>query len=82
MSAEAARETQGDACETAPARVERGAPSARHARAAADRRRRLALYVLCVGMLMIVLDVTIVNVALPVDPGRPALLDARASRGS
>ena len=31
----------------------------------ADRRRRLALYVLCVGMLMIVLDVTIVNVALP-----------------
>src|SRR3954452_5414703 len=30
-----------------------------------DRSRRLALYVLCVGMLMIVLDVTIVNVALP-----------------
>jgi predicted MFS family arabinose efflux permease len=30
-----------------------------------DRRRRLALYVLCVGMLMIVLDATIVNVALP-----------------
>ena len=30
-----------------------------------DRRRSLALYVLCVGMLMIVLDVTIVNVALP-----------------
>jgi len=29
------------------------------------RERRLALYVLCVGMLMIVLDVTIVNVALP-----------------
>ena len=28
-------------------------------------RRRLALYVLCVGMLMIVLDATIVNVALP-----------------
>ena len=31
----------------------------------ADRARWLALYVLCAGMLMIVLDVTIVNVALP-----------------
>src|SRR5947207_15741058 len=30
-----------------------------------DRSRWLALYVLCIGMLMIVLDVTIVNVALP-----------------
>jgi EmrB/QacA subfamily drug resistance transporter len=30
-----------------------------------DRNRWLALYVLCVGMLMIVLDATIVNVALP-----------------
>jgi EmrB/QacA subfamily drug resistance transporter len=30
-----------------------------------DRRRWLALYTLCAGMLMIVLDVTIVNVALP-----------------
>src|SRR5918999_888445 len=30
-----------------------------------DRRKWLALYVLCVGMLMIVLDATIVNVALP-----------------
>jgi EmrB/QacA subfamily drug resistance transporter len=30
-----------------------------------DRSRWLALYVLCVGVLMIVLDVTIVNVALP-----------------
>jgi EmrB/QacA subfamily drug resistance transporter len=30
-----------------------------------DRNRWIALYVLCVGMLMIVLDITIVNVALP-----------------
>ena len=30
-----------------------------------DTRRWMALYVLCVGMLMIVLDATIVNVALP-----------------
>src|SRR5918997_2360369 len=30
-----------------------------------DRSRWTALYVLCVGMLMIVLDVTVVNVALP-----------------
>src|SRR4028119_1463889 len=30
-----------------------------------DRKRWLALYVLCTGVLMIVLDVTIVNVALP-----------------
>ncbi len=33
--------------------------------AAPDSRRWLALYVLCAGMLMIVLDATIVNVALP-----------------
>ncbi len=33
--------------------------------ATTDRRRWMALYVLCVGMLMIVLDVTVVNVALP-----------------
>jgi EmrB/QacA subfamily drug resistance transporter len=32
---------------------------------AGDRRRWIALYVLCAGMLMIVLDVTVVNVALP-----------------
>jgi EmrB/QacA subfamily drug resistance transporter len=32
---------------------------------ATDRNRWIALYVLCVGMLMIVLDATIVNVALP-----------------
>src|SRR5882757_5359329 len=30
-----------------------------------DRSRWTALYVLCAGMLMIVLDITIVNVALP-----------------
>jgi EmrB/QacA subfamily drug resistance transporter len=36
---------------------------------AADRQRWLALYVLCVGMLMIVLDATIVNVALPTIQG-------------
>src|SRR2546423_12746880 len=33
--------------------------------ATSDRSRWLALVVLCVGMLMIVLDATIVNVALP-----------------
>ena len=33
--------------------------------AASDRSRWAALVVLCVGMLMIVLDVTVVNVALP-----------------
>ncbi len=32
---------------------------------ATERNRWIALYVLCVGMLMIVLDVTVVNVALP-----------------
>ncbi len=30
-----------------------------------DRARWIAFYVLCTGMLMIVLDVTVVNVALP-----------------
>ena len=30
-----------------------------------DRRRWIALYVLCAGVLMIVLDITVVNVALP-----------------
>jgi EmrB/QacA subfamily drug resistance transporter len=30
-----------------------------------DRKRWIALYVLCIGMLMIVLDATVVNVALP-----------------
>jgi EmrB/QacA subfamily drug resistance transporter len=36
-----------------------------HTTAIEDRTRWLALYVLCLGMLMIVLDATIVNVALP-----------------
>lgn len=31
----------------------------------ADRRRWMAFFVLCAGVLMIVLDTTIVNVALP-----------------
>jgi MFS family permease len=30
-----------------------------------DRNRWIAVYVLCAGVLMIVLDVTVVNVALP-----------------
>src|SRR3954465_8504215 len=33
--------------------------------AMSDRSRWIALYVLCAGMLMIVLDITVVNVALP-----------------
>src|SRR5215204_3181739 len=33
--------------------------------AQSDRSRWIALYVLCAGMLMIVLDITVVNVALP-----------------
>src|ERR1700704_3106439 len=37
-------------------------PQAEHAD---DRSRWIALYVLCVGVLMIVLDATVVNVALP-----------------
>src|SRR6185437_6326049 len=41
------------------------APEARAADGDQHRSRWLALYVLCLGMLMIVLDVTIVNVALP-----------------
>ena len=45
---------------------EQAVMSDRHESAATgDRRRWMALYVLCVGMLMIVLDVTVVNVALP-----------------
>jgi EmrB/QacA subfamily drug resistance transporter len=40
-------------------------PEKTMAQSTTDRSRWIALYVLCVGMLMIVLDVTIVNVALP-----------------
>src|SRR5918997_351698 len=42
-----------------------GGSSGRRSWGMADRKRWIALYVLCVGMLMIVLDVTVVNVALP-----------------
>jgi EmrB/QacA subfamily drug resistance transporter len=45
--------------------AEKGVPAAAVLPPEEDRRRWLALYVLCVGMLMIVLDATIVNVALP-----------------
>jgi EmrB/QacA subfamily drug resistance transporter len=41
------------------------APAAAPAGTGTDNRRWTALYVLCTGMLMIVLDMTIVNVALP-----------------
>jgi EmrB/QacA subfamily drug resistance transporter len=41
------------------------APQAPETPEAADRSRWIALYVLCTGMLMIVLDVTVTNVALP-----------------
>ncbi len=40
-------------------------PTLTSSQASTDRSRWLALYVLCAGMLMIVLDATIVNVALP-----------------
>jgi EmrB/QacA subfamily drug resistance transporter len=40
-------------------------PEKTMAQSTTDRSRWIALYVLCVGMLMIVLDVTVVNVALP-----------------
>jgi EmrB/QacA subfamily drug resistance transporter len=40
-------------------------PTATAAEPDGDRTRWIALYVLCVGMLMIVLDATVVNVALP-----------------
>jgi EmrB/QacA subfamily drug resistance transporter len=41
------------------------APETSHSASTRDRRRWVALYVLCAGVLMIVLDVTVVNVALP-----------------
>ena len=44
---------------------ERNRRRASHTDAAPRDERWVALYVLCVGMLMIVLDVTVVNVALP-----------------
>ncbi len=52
---------------TPPAAAARPAPAPRSApvTAAEDRNRWIALYVLCAGCLMIVLDVTVVNVALP-----------------
>ena len=51
--------------------------------AAPDLRSRwIALFVLCVGVLMIVLDATVVNVALPSIQERPRLLAGRASPGS
>ncbi len=49
-----------DTMRTTPRALERGAVDG-----GSDRSRWIALYVLCGGMLMIVLDVTIVNVALP-----------------
>src|SRR4051812_29336240 len=42
-----------------------GTVAGQQAETGSERRRWIALYVLCVGMLMIVLDATIVNVALP-----------------
>jgi EmrB/QacA subfamily drug resistance transporter len=46
--------------------TEQALSNERHESAATDDRRRwMALYALCAGMLMIVLDVTVVNVALP-----------------
>src|ERR1700750_637586 len=43
----------------------RSCPGLRGMTTQTERSRWIALYVLCVGMLMIVLDVTVVNVALP-----------------
>jgi EmrB/QacA subfamily drug resistance transporter len=54
------------AAKEAEGMTEQALNNERHDSAATgDRRRWMALYVLCVGMLMIVLDVTVVNVALP-----------------
>ena len=46
-------------------RYEVGKHEESHSETMGGRRRWIALYVLCVGMLMIVLDATLVNVALP-----------------
>ena len=41
-----------------------------------DRQRWISLYVLCVEMLMIVLDATVVNVALPAPSDLPIISQA------
>src|SRR5437588_4392180 len=46
-------------------KLEKGTAMATASQTDADRSRWVALVVLCVGMLMIVLDATVVNVALP-----------------
>ena len=45
------------------------------------RQKMLALYVLCTGFLMIILDGTIVNVALPSIQSRPGLLAVQPGVG-
>src|ERR1700694_1450491 len=45
--------------------TDRNARTADEQRRSSDRSRWIALYVLCAGVLMIVLDATVVNVALP-----------------
>ena len=47
----------------------------------ADPRRWKALGVLALIQFMLVLDITVVNVALPQHPGRPGLLPVRAGLG-
>ena len=56
-------------------------PAAVLAPAENDRSRWIALVVLCVGMLMIVLDATIVNVALPSIQERPGVLAVEPGLG-
>jgi EmrB/QacA subfamily drug resistance transporter len=56
-------ETDMQATETKDMRA--STPGAPHTEHPGERSRWIALYVLCAGMLMIVLDVTVVNVALP-----------------
>ncbi len=57
--------TARDASRTDGAPMAEGAPMADRTAPMTDRNRWIALYVLCLGMLMIVLDATVVNVALP-----------------